>query len=294
MPDLVPMPWRLPAYAALAAMGLGLAWRLGRWARTPAPFRFPLAPLARDRTRLGLRLLWQALAWPALWRSSPGLWLAAWLLHLCLLLVLLGHLRHLLPPSPAWLPDPGAAALPAGLLLAALAHLLLMRRLADPLLRRFSNWRDYLSHGLLLAVCLSGLYPRLLAGAGSSWGSPAPTPCAAGWLHYGLGCLWLAWLPWVRLLHAAGPWASPGPSQLALGEGQGHPNPWDDQASGPELSDLDLPPGEPLWWTPDKYRAALKQRWSGAGVHRVMGAGERRRSLAGKGQDGGEGAGHGP
>ncbi len=272
----------LLTWAVCAVLVLGLVWRLARWARTPIPWRLPLYASGQARAPWPMRLTWQALAWPALWRSSPRRWLLAWPLHACLLLLFLDHLRRwgFLPggwPPAAWAPW-------AGWLLACLLLLLLIRRLATPLSRLLSTWQDYLAPALLLALCLSGLFmagqvsggPSGLAGLGGR----APVGPPAFWLHHGLGLVFLAYLPWGKLAHGLGLLASPGLTQAALPEGGRHSNPWDAQAAGPELADQDLAPGQPLWWTQDKYQAALKQRWAGAGVHRVLAARDRQASLA--------------
>lgn len=285
-------------YAALAALLGGCAWRLRGWLATPDPWPQPLSPAPAGWAGVAGRLIWRTLALPALWRASPGLWALVWLLHLCLLLTFLHHLRLVMQPVPGWLMALRAPARLAGHLLPLLLLLLLMRRLADPALRRLSDWEDYLAPALLLALSLSGLamasleqaplvgIKTLALGLASLHAVPPP-PVGLFWLHFLLALVLWFYLPWGKLLHGAGLWLSP---SLAQPDSPGRRAP----AVPPEaVVRGQAGPEQPAWWGPEEYRLALKNRWAGAGVHRVMGARERARSLTGRRQWPGPGGDHG-
>lgn len=299
------MVFRVLPYAALAVCLGGAAWRLWRWWAAPVPWRAPLTPAPARGLGVAGRLIWQALALPALWPASSrpgrlappgkaGLWLLVWLLHACLLLTLLHHLRLFMQPVPAWLMALHTPGRLAGHLLPVLLLLLMMRRLANPLLRRLSVWEDYGAPALLLGLSLSGLAmdslarPSLVQIKGLALGlthlSPAPwPPLGLFWLHFLLGLALVFYLPWGKLLHGAGLLASPGLSQADSPQARLWANPWDAQARGSELAsgqtDQDR---QPSGWGPEDYRAWLKRRWAGAGVHQVMGARQRAESLTGR------------
>ncbi|MFH1034048.1 MAG: respiratory nitrate reductase subunit gamma [Pseudomonadota bacterium] len=286
-------------YAALALCLGGCAWRLWRGVATPLPWRAPLTPAPSGLAGVAGRLAWQALALPALWRGRPAgtgrlaWWLLVWLLHACLFLTFVHHLRLVVQPVPAWLMALHTPGRLAGHLLPLLLLLLLMRRLAQPVLRRLSRWEDYLAPGLLLGISLSGLAMDSLARPslvqikaltlGLAYLSPGPPPPPGlFWLHFLLGMVLLLYAPWGKLLHGAGLLASPGLTQADSPRARLWANPWDAQARGAELAEDEAAPGQPPWWVPTSYRAWLKRRWAGAGVHQVMGARQRAASLTGQ------------
>jgi hypothetical protein len=216
-----------------------------------------------------------------------------WLLHACLLLIFLHHLRLFMQPVPGWLMALHTPGRLAGHLLPLLLLLLLMRRLANPVLRRLSDGEDYLAPGLILAVSLSGLAmdslarPSLVQIKTLALGlvnlSPEPLPpLGLFWLHFLLALTLLFYLPWGKLLHGAGLLASPGLTQTDSPRARLWANPWDGQARGAELTEAPPAQGQPPWWTPENYRGWLKRRWAGAGVHQVMGARQRAVSLIGQ------------
>ncbi|MBI5522599.1 MAG: hypothetical protein HY910_08230 [Desulfarculus sp.] len=285
-------------HAALAVLLGGCAWRLWGWAATPEPWPQPLTPAPAGRAGVAWRFLWQALAMPALWRANPILWALVWLLHLCLLLTFLHHLRLFVQPVPEWLMALRAPGRLAGHLLPLLLLILLMRRLAGPVLRRLSVWEDYLAPALLLALSLSGLamhslerpplveIKALALGLVGLRAAPSP-PAGLFWLHFLLALGLCCYLPWGKLMHGAGLWLSPGLGQPDSLRSRAA------AATGQAATLVQPGPPETSAWGPEEYRAALKNRWAGAGVHRVMGARERAQSLTGHRQWPGPGGDHG-
>lgn len=284
----------LPPLALAVLLG-GLAWRLSGLARRPQAAWPPLLPGPRSALGVRARLLGLGLGLGPLWHSSPGHWALAWLTHVCLFLVLAGHLGLFLAPAPAWWPWLATAARLAAQALPLLLLLGIMRRLALPVLRHFSRAEDYLAPGLLLALALSGLALR------QPGGGPSPMLAAQArqllelnpgawpplgwlWLHFALALALAFYLPWGKLAHGLLIWAAPAIAQAD--QAPARPAAW---AS---------PPPEPLetpsWgWSPRDYQAFLKDRWAGAGVHRVMGARERAHSLERELQGPGRGGWHG-
>ncbi len=145
----------LPGYLFTAAFIWLLAatvWRLAAWALTPSPLPIPLAPTPRTRVGVAGRLMLECFAFRSLARADKVTWLASLAFHYGLLLVLVVHLRFVLPQLPLWLMPfiriSGWAT--AGLML-GLAVLLLRRIIVDRI-RYISAPSDYLHLLLLLAI----------------------------------------------------------------------------------------------------------------------------------------------
>jgi len=190
-------------YAAMAALLIGLSWRVIRWARSPVPFRIPtvcgqqksLAWIKPSRlespystagviARMGLEvLLFRSLFRNTRSRLADGprliygeakwLWLGALAFHWSMLIVVLRHLRFVIDPAPklaVWLENVdgffqiGAPVLYAtDLVMLAALVYLLARRLREPQIRFISLFTDYFALFLLLGIAISGVWMRYFA-----------------------------------------------------------------------------------------------------------------------------------
>ncbi|MFN3075447.1 MAG: respiratory nitrate reductase subunit gamma [Alphaproteobacteria bacterium] len=147
-------------YVATVTLVAGLALKVARYARTPAPLPIPTMPAPLTRAGAVFRVAREVTVFESLFRSDKWLWLFAVLFHFGLLLVLLRHLRYFLLPGlePVWalvtLIQPfgkyAAFALLAGLLA------LLGRRLVLPRIRYITGPSDLAMLLLLLGVGVSG------------------------------------------------------------------------------------------------------------------------------------------
>lgn len=291
--------WRFLLYCVLpyAAAGVclgGLGWRVYTWAATPAPLKVPLTPGPAGRLGALGRVGWEALASPSLWRGERALWVGGGLFHICLGLVLLRHLRFFLTPVPAWVTWLGWPETLAGYLLPLALLYLLMRRLGSERMLFISRPADYLALVLLLALAGSGLWLRLgarvpledvkglMLGLVSLHPAALPYAGALG-LHLLLALTLLAVLPFSKLVHALALPFNPVLGQRDNALARLWKNPWARDYEQDGLGSADLAAGERPFFSVERYRGYLKFRWSGAGVHRVMGAGERAATLPGQG-----------
>ncbi len=265
------------AYAACAIFLLGLLARLWRWTSSPVPFRIPttcgqqrslawIPPARLDNPSTGLtagaRMLLEVLTFRSLLRNSRsragsdavtshdslGLWLGAIVFHWSLLIILLRHLRLFVQPVPAFvltlqkLDAPfHTGAHPLYLsdvaLLLALAYLLL-RRLANPLVRYVSLLTDYLALWLLLEVALTGVLMRYLIGVDvtsikqfavslAAFSPVLPRNCGPWFFaHLFLACSLAAYIPFSKIAHMAGVWLSPTRNLANNNRAVRHINPW--------------------------------------------------------------------
>lgn len=244
--------------AALLGGAAGVAWRLWRGAARPG-----FGELPRMKRGAGLAEAPRALrllAWLGLFTASPLAWLARRLLGLGLILLFLRHLGLIWPAlifTDAWWTPVLASG---GPLAAAAAYALLLRRLATPILRRPARAGAYLWPIFSLIVLASGLVLTRLAGPAWPVAADAAPGPALG-LHLALGWLCVALWPWSR-------WGQE--LERLTGRLARRPAP----APAAELQ----PPDWEIW-SPAAYHAWLMLRWSKLGVHQVLGAGQRNRSL---------------
>ena len=192
-----------------------MVFRLWQWASTPSPLPIPLSPAPRTRTGVVLRLLLETLLFRALARGDKITWGLSLLFHYGLLLVVLMHLRFLLPVLPVFIIPllfvSGWAALASSIGLAGL----LLRRFANDRLRYISAPSDYLHLVLLLFIVGSGVllkrvWPVDLFAVGQflrgtlslDW---QPLPAAFGvYLHVSSVLLLIIIFPISKLVHGPG------------------------------------------------------------------------------------------
>ncbi len=207
-------------YVASAVLVVGLALKIGAYARTPAPLKIPTTPAPTGAGGVALRLTREVVFFDSLFKASKWTWLFGWLFHAALLLVLLRHLRYF--QEPVWLPvvlvQPWGTY--AGFaLVAGLAGLWLRRRLVDRV-RYVSTPSDHLHLALLLAIGASGLLMRFVAHPdivavkafmlGLMRAEILPLPAQPLLLlHLALVALLMIVFPFSKLLHAPGLFFSP-------------------------------------------------------------------------------------
>jgi nitrate reductase gamma subunit len=217
-------------YCCAAVFLVGLGWRLFVWLRAPAPLKIVLTPAPATAAGVARRLAVETLTFRSLFRADRRLWAAAWLFHLSLLLLAIGHIaglvlpefsRHLLGLTESDFHV--VAQLTGGLFgLVALVPLagLLVRRLTSERLRYFSTFSDYFALVLLLLVLLTGNQMRFLGGIEMAQAREyvsgllafrpvAPPPAPAFTAHLLLVCALLVYIPFSKLVHLGALFLSP-------------------------------------------------------------------------------------
>lgn len=207
-------------YAATALFVVGLALKIRRYARTPAPLKIPTTPAPLTPAGVGLRLAREVVFFESLFKSSKWTWLLGWTFHVALALVVLRHLRYF--QEPVWWPV--VLAQPFGTyagfaLMAGLGGLWVRRLLVDRV-RYISTPSDHLMLVLLLAIGASGLGLRFVAHTdivavkmfmlGLMRLSVQPLPADPVLLvHLALVAVLMIIFPISKLLHAPGLFFSP-------------------------------------------------------------------------------------
>ncbi len=164
----------LPAllYLAAAVFLTGMSWRLWKWGRAPAPLKIVLTPAPKTSLGVARRLAEEFLGFRSLFNASRLFWVPAWLFHVSLLLLLIGHIGGLVVPGLAesalgisenqferFAQITGCAV---GLVAIGCVITLLIWRIASERSRYISTGSDYLALLLLLLVIATGDQMRFM------------------------------------------------------------------------------------------------------------------------------------
>lgn len=217
--------YALLLYFAAAVLASGLAYRVWRYARIPAPLKIPTTPAPVTRTGVAARLFKEVVFFESLFKATKWTWLFGWIFHAALLIALLGHLRFF--TEPVW---PMAAELQTAGKYAAFAMLLGLtglwaRRFLVDRVRYISAPSDHLMLALLIAIAASGSLMRyashtdivalkafVLGLMVFDW-QPLPADGLL-LLHLTLVALLMLVFPFSKLLHAPGLFFSPTRNQV--------------------------------------------------------------------------------
>lgn len=150
-------------YAATAFLVVGLALKIARYARTPAPLKIPTTPAPVTRGGVVLRMAREVVLFESLFRSNKWIWLFGWVFHFALLLVLMRHLRYFTEPVWFWVRFIQPYGIYAGFAMVAGLAGLWARRVLVERIRYITNPSDHLMLALLVAIGLSGLGMRFVA-----------------------------------------------------------------------------------------------------------------------------------
>lgn len=213
-------------YLAAGIFLVGMLWRVWAWLKIPVPFALTLSPMPNTMTAKAVTFGKELALFRGLWSGDRGLWLAAWLMHVSLVMVIGGHIVGIatlgneftsigLTSSQSQALS-GFMATVSGIGLLATLLVLLYRRTAVPEVKRLSDPADYFDLLLILAVVVSGLHMRLTTievnlsairayMAGLITFNPIPIPGEAIFIsHFFLVNLLLIYFPFSKLVHLAG------------------------------------------------------------------------------------------
>jgi [DsrC]-trisulfide reductase subunit M len=236
-PSTITVIYALLLYAASVTLIAGLAYRINRYARIPAPLKIPTTPAPTSVPGVWLRMLGEVVLFTSLFKANKPTWLFGWLFHFGLLVVLIGHLRYFIEPVWAWVAVAQQLGVYAGsIMLVGLAGLWLRRVVVDRV-RYISAPSDHLMLALLAAIASSGLLMRSLSHTdivavksfvlgllAFDW---QPLPADALLLaHLALVALLMFVFPISKLLHAPGMFFSPTRVQVDNPREKRHLAPW--------------------------------------------------------------------
>ncbi|MCS6944171.1 MAG: respiratory nitrate reductase subunit gamma [Sutterellaceae bacterium] len=224
-------------YAATAVFIVGVVVRIVDYARTPAPLKIPTTPAPTTRSGVAVRMFREVVLFESLFKANRWTWLAGWVFHVSLALVLARHLRYFTEPVWTWV----TLAQPLGIAAGAMMVLALLglwaRRLFVERIRYISTPSDHLMLLLLLAIAASGLamkyvfYTDVVAVKAFflglmrfDWQELPADPLL--YVHLLLVALLMIVFPFSKLLHAPGVFFSPTRNQIDNPREVRHLAPW--------------------------------------------------------------------
>lgn len=150
-------------YITMAVFIVGMAYRLYVWSKTPQPGAMTLFPAPKDGSGLFFGVLKESLFFPSLLKGDKLLWVFAWVFHITLALIFVGHIRVFTDFPALWealgINAEQMSAISggvAGIVIAIFAVLLLLRRVVILRVREISNFSDFLALLLIIAILTTG------------------------------------------------------------------------------------------------------------------------------------------
>jgi nitrate reductase gamma subunit len=224
-------------YIATVVLVGGLAFRIRKYAITPAPLKIPTTPAPTTRAGVVWRMIREVLFFESLFKGARWTWVFSWVFHMSLLLVLLRHSRYFLPaiPLPIALIQP--FGIYAGLTMVAGLFGLWGRRFLIDRVRYISAPSDHLMLVLLILIALSGLGMKFVAhtdvvgvkafiqGLMSLQWRELPTDLLL-LMHLSLVATLMIIFPYSKLLHVPGIFFSPTRNQVDNPREQRHLADW--------------------------------------------------------------------
>ena len=215
-------------YIAIAVFLVGMIYHLFNWKKLPSP-PMTLYPAGSEPGSKTGNILKEAFLFRSLFKGDRALWLIAWIFHVVLALIFLGHLRVFFNLDALLMKFgmteasinamSGAVGGTAGILILLAAVLLIVRRMAIPRVREITNFADYSILLLLAAVIVTGNLMRFggwhidLAETRTYFGSLAAFSAGASAtalqngmfvLHMGLAMVLIMLIPFSKILHVGG------------------------------------------------------------------------------------------
>ena len=224
-------------YLATAVFVVGLAYRIGLYARTPAPLKIPTTPAPVTKPGVVARMFREVAFFQSLFKSNKWTWLFGWVFHVAMLLVVLRHLRYFTEPVWFWVDLIQPFGMYAGF--AMLAGLLALwgRRFLVERVRYISGPSDHLMLVLLIGIAGSGLVMKYVVHTDIvavkafalglvrfNWQPLPPDPVLL--VHLGLVLVLAFIFPFSKLLHAPGVFFSPSRNQVDNPREERHLAPW--------------------------------------------------------------------
>ncbi|RMD71211.1 MAG: nitrate reductase [Gammaproteobacteria bacterium] len=229
-------------YAATALFVAGLAYRIWRYARTPAPLKIPTTPAPTTRFGVVLRMFREVVFFESLFKGNKPTWLFGWVFHMALWLVLLRHLRYFTEPIWGWVAflQPYGKYAAFGMIAGLLG--LWARRFVVDRVRYISSPSDHLMLALLVGIAGSGLLMKFVWHTdivslkafilGLMYFDWQPLPADFLLLvHLLLVASLIAIFAYSKLLHAPGVFFSPTRNQVDDAREHRHVNPWAEEIS---------------------------------------------------------------
>ncbi|MCX7781106.1 MAG: respiratory nitrate reductase subunit gamma [Negativicutes bacterium] len=213
-------------YIAMGVFLAGLAWRVLTWLKAPVPFQLTMFPAPASAVERVTAVGKQLCLFTPLYKGDRTLWFWAWIMHVSLALVIVGHIVGIyfltqqftligLSPKASTLLSESLGTV-AGIMLLLSLLALFYRRTAIAEVKRLSDPADYFDLLLILAVVITGMHMRLptvhvdLPVIRTYLGgllTLQPVPIPENWLfisHFLLVNILMIYFPFSKLVHLLG------------------------------------------------------------------------------------------
>jgi nitrate reductase gamma subunit len=211
-------------YCTLAIFVVGMIYRLYTWYKAPQPGAVTLTPAPETASGVFVGVVKEALFFPSLFKGDKTLWAFAWIFHVTLALIFVGHVRVVTDFPRLWAAlginaDTMSAVSGgiAGVMILAAVLLLLIRRATVRRAREITSYSDIISLLLIVAILVTGnlmrfgshfdleitrLYFQQLA----TFSVTASAVPISGMLmvHFLLGQVLIMFIPFSKILHFGG------------------------------------------------------------------------------------------
>jgi len=224
-------------YVATIILVVGVAAKIRKYTRTPAPLKIPTTPAPTTTSGVVLRMAREVVFFESLFKSNKWIWLFGWAFHMGMWLVLIRHLRYFTDPVWSWVVFAQPYGTYAGFAMLVGLLGLWARRVLVERIRYISNPSDHLMLALLVLIVGTGLMMRFV-------GNPDIIMVKAYMLglmrlrietlpthpvlliHLGSVALLMIIFPISKLLHAPGVFFSPTRNQVDNPREKRHLAPW--------------------------------------------------------------------
>lgn len=224
-------------YVATLLLVVGVALKIRKYARTPAPLKIPTTPAPTTRWGVVLRMVREVVFFESLFKSNKWIWAFGWVFHMSMWLVLARHLRYFTLNVWGWVEFIQPFGMYAGFAMVAGLLGLWVRRFTVERIRYISNPSDHLMLVLIIGIGVSGLSMRFVAHTdiiavkafmlGLLRFRIGDLPSDPNLLiHLGLVAILMIIFPISKLLHAPGVFFSPTRNQVDNPREVRHLAPW--------------------------------------------------------------------
>ena len=150
-------------YVATLLLVVGLALRIRRYAKSPAPLKIPTMPAPRTQSGVYFRMFREVVLFESLFKSNKWIWLFGYLFHFGMLVVLLRHIRYFTFDVWWWVEIIQPFGVYASFAMIIGLAGLLVRRFTVARVRYISSPSDYLMLVLLIMIAGSGMMMKFVA-----------------------------------------------------------------------------------------------------------------------------------
>ncbi len=150
-------------YCTIVVFVIAMLYKLYTWSKTPQPGAMTLFPAPKQGAATFFGVIKESLFFPSLFKGDKFLWVVAWLFHITLALIFIGHVRVFTDFPKLWAAlginaDQMSAISggAAGVIIVVFAILLIIRRISILRVREVTNLSDFLALLLIVAILLTG------------------------------------------------------------------------------------------------------------------------------------------